>query len=48
MDEGIKKKLKSVPEWIALLEYQRRLIENQDHKIGRNLYLATDIEEREQ
>ena len=47
MDKDMKK-VKSIPEWIALLEYQRRLIENQDHRIGRNLYLATDIKEREQ
>ena len=46
MNEEMKRKLVLAPEWIALLEYQKRMIEDQDHKIGRNLYLATDIKEK--
>lgn len=46
MNEEMKRKLVLTPEWIAFLEYQKRVIKDQDHKIGRNLYLATDIKEK--
>ena len=35
--------MREAKEWIALLDYQKRSIEEHENKIGRGLYIATDI-----
>ena len=39
--------MREAKEWIALLDYQKRAIEEHENSVGRGLYLATDIKRKE-